>query len=419
MRSFFLMLLSLMPGVAKAGLYGQVDSRVQTDTYFNNSMGFVEEYAEIRFVDEVNGVESGLSLALRQDDENEANVYQMYFSKKLDGLLSTYKLGRFERADSLGFYTLDGALLSSDNDAFLLNMYAGKPSRIDDYAVVSGEALYGFDFHFSPIQFPRISSDIVFKSSVARIGWQRLEDEKSETKQHETRLNWGLSSSGEVTNSVFLGFGLVFNGSYLTSEQSTEQLQLKLYGDLEKKSRLQIDYETFSLEDPELSFREQFYSVYVKGRQTSLTASYFFSSSATTNWSAKGRTVLREHGESGYGLTLGVDLNKYSATEYLAQVDFLQLDEDSALSVYGETNYSFSPLITSRFSAAIQHQQKWLSGDNQAVAIEADFQQMLSSDLYFTFFLSRVWNSHVDDEYLFGLKLSYRFDDRIKGWSNE
>ncbi len=220
-------------------------------------------------------------------------------------------------------------------------------------------------------------------------------------------------------NSVFLGFGLVFNGSYLVSEESTEQLQLKLYGDLEKKSRLQIDYETFSLEDPKLSFREQFYSVYVRGRQTSLTASYFFSSSSTTNWSAKGRTVLRERGESGYGLTLGLDLNKYSGTEYLAQVDFLQLDEDSALSIYGETNYSFSPLITSRFSAAIQHQQKWLSGNNQAVAIEADFQQMLSSDLYFTFIVSRVWNSHVDDEYLFGLKLSYRFDDRVKGWSDE
>jgi hypothetical protein len=411
--------LSSISGVVNAGFYGQVDGRVQTDTHFNNSMGFIEEYADIRFVDDANGVESGLSFALRQDDENEANVYQMYFSKKLDGLLSAYKLGRFERADSLGFYTLDGAVLNSNNDDFLLKMYAGNPSRIDDYAVVSGEALYGFDIYFSAIKLPRLSSDILFKTSEARIGWQRLEDEMLETKQHETRLNWGLSSSGEITNSIFLNFGIDFNGSYLTSKDSTEQLQFKFYGDLEKNKRLQIDYETFSLDDPELSFREQFYSVYVKGRQTSLAASYFFSSSSTMSWSTRGRTVLREHGENGYGLTLGLDLNKYSGTEYLAQVDFLKLDKDSALSIYGETNYSFSPLITSRFSAAIQHQQKWLSGNNQAVAIEADFQQMIRSDLYFTFFVSRVWNSHVDDEYLFGLKLSYRFDDRAKGWFDE
>ncbi|MCK4707407.1 MAG: hypothetical protein KAU21_02235 [Gammaproteobacteria bacterium] len=400
-------------GSAQAGFYGRIDGRVQADTYLNDS-GFVEETADIRFVDKQRGIESGLSLAFRQGDENEANLYQLYLEKSLEGLISSYKLGRFERADSLGFYTLDGGVLKSSSDDFLFTLYAGKPSRIDDYTSVDGDALYGFDVHFENINLSQLSSSILFNTAVARIGWQRLEDDA-----HETRLNWGLNGSGEIKNSVLHGFGLTFNGSYLSSDNTTEQLQFKLYGDMGKRSRVQIDYETFSLDEPYLSFREQYYSVYANGRQTSLAASYYFKQNTNTKWITKGRTVLRELGENGYGASLGVELREYSGTEYVAQLDYLSLDEDRVVSLYGETSYSFSALIKSRFSAAIQSQDKWLSGNNQAVGVEANLQQMLRSGLYLTLSLSSVWNTHLDDDYLFALNLSYRFDERKKWWSDE
>ncbi len=419
MRPLLLIMLSMTLGSAEAGFYGRLESRVQADNRYVDSLGFIEEYADIRFVNEQQGFDSGISLALRQADENEANLYRLFFEKKLDGFISSYKLGRLQRSDNLGFYTLDGGLIKARNESFLLTLYAGKPSRADDYNSVDGDALYGFDFHFTDVNLPQLSSSISINKAATRIGMQRLQADSDETDLHETRINWGLSTSGDIQNSLFKNFGLDFNGSYLSSENSTEQLQLKLYGDLDKNNHAQIDYETFSLKDPALSFREQFYSVYAVGRQTSFTGSYFFNQNAQTKWNGKGRTVIREFGGNGYGLTLGTEYREYSGTEYLAQLDYLTVDEDSIISLYAETNYSFSALIKSTISAAVQAQNKWLTGNNQAVGIEADFQQILRSGLYFSFSVSSVWNSHLDDEYLFGLKLSYRFDESKKWWSND
>ena len=409
-------------GNVQAGFYGHIDTRVQADNRYTGSTGFVEEYADIHFVDPKQGIESGLSLAVRQVtelDESEATLYQLYFAKKLEGLVSSYRLGRLERSDSLGFYTLDGAVLKSAHNDRLFTLYAGKPSRIDDYDSVNGDALYGFDLYFSEIQLPQLSPSIVFDNAFVRCGWQRLEDDESGNAGHETRLNWGLSTGGEINSSAIHGFGLDFNGSYLASENNTEQLQFSAYGDLGKKNRVQFDYETFSLNEPYLSFREQFYSLYVRGRQTSFAASFFYSPNGHTQWISKGRSVLREYGENGYGLTLGMQRREYSGTEYVAQLDYLNLEKDTMASLYLETDYSFSAFIKSRLSAVIQNQNKWLSGNNQALGFEADLQQMLRSGLYFTLSLTRVWNSHLDDEYQFGLKLSYRFDDRKKWWSDD
>lgn len=408
-----------MQSHAQAGFYGRIDSRLQVESDRSNSIGFFEEYADIRFVDEQKGVESVASFSFRHDDQHELNIHQLYYVKKMDGPILSYKLGRFERADNLGFYTLDGVALTSKNNNVLSKLYLGKPSRVDGYSAVTGDILYGIDLFSSNIQLPQISPNITFKPSVIRMGWQRLENEWLNERQSEIRFNWGVSSTADVKNHVLNGLGFNFNGSYLTSEGQAEQINFKLYADAEQNRRLQIGYETFTSDKQELSFREQFYSVYVNGRQSSWSGSYFFKTNALTHWEVKARKTVRESGLIGYGLTIGRALDKYSGTGYSTQLDFLNLNQEKALSLYAETDYSFSPLVTSTFGLAIQHKKTWLAGSNHALAVDMNLQKMIRSGLYFSTALTTVLNSNAEDEFILGLKVSYYFDERIKEKSND
>jgi hypothetical protein len=399
----------------QAGFYGRLDSRVQAGNRLIDENGFIEEYADFRFVDQQSGVESGVSFALRQGDNNEENLYQLYFEKQLDGLVKSYRIGRMERYDSLGMYTLDGALIKAKNDNVLLNLYAGQPYRVDDYSAIHGDALYGFDLHFSDLNIPALFSSLYFDNTVSRFGLQQIKDKA----EHETRLNLGFTGNGKIHNSGSYDFGIDLNATYLLNEEYAEQVQLKVYSDITEADRVQFDYETFTLTEPALSFTQQFYSVYALGRQSALTGSYYFNQNASTQWIAKARTVLREYGKRGYGLSLASQMHEYTGEEYQLQMDYLQLDQDEFISLYANSNHSFSSLVKSRFGAAIQSQHKWLTGTNQAVGVEANVERMLGSGLYFTFSMSSIWNTHLHDEYQFGLKLSYQFDESNKWWSDE
>ena len=92
-----------MANSSDAGLYGRIDVRVQADNLYAESNGFVEELADVTYVDEQHGISSGLSMAFRQGDENEGNLYQLFLEKNL-GQYSSFTLGRMQRADSLGFW---------------------------------------------------------------------------------------------------------------------------------------------------------------------------------------------------------------------------------------------------------------------------------------------------------------------------
>ncbi len=399
---------------AQAALYGQLETRFQADNRFKDASGFVEEYADIRLIDEQHGIESTLSFSLRQGDENSANLYQLNISKHLDGPVSSFQLGRLNRADSLGLYSLDGFIAKSLNDDFLLTLYAGKSLRIDDYSSVNGEDLYGFDFQFSDLK-PELSlSSISFNSAILRLGFQVLDND-----EQSARLNWGFSSTGIGTGNEWQKLGLDFNGVYLVNDHTSEQIQFKILYHTNEIDRIQFDYDTFSIDEALLTIKDQFYSMYLTGRQTAITASYYYHPQAEFQWITKGRTVIQERGENGYGLSIGLGFGEFSGDEFLSQLDYQLLNDDSYISLYAEKSYSLSPLTRSRFGIAIQNQDKWLAGNRQLAGIDTDLQHMLSSRLYFSFSVAGVWNSHSEDDYLIGLKLSYSFQEPRRKWTNE
>lgn len=402
-----------MANSSDAGLYGRIDARVQADNLYADSDGFIEELADVTYVDEQQGLSSGLSMALRQGEENEGDLYQLYLEKNL-GQYSSFTFGRMQRADSLGFYILDGISLITGNDSLMCFFYGGIPRRIDDYTSVEADELYGIDVQFQDLGLHHLLPSTSFIVVQGRIGWQHLVDDA-----YQNRLNWGLSSTGEISNGVFTGFGLIFNGTYIIDDRYSEDILISAHGDFKTKSRIQIDYERYSPDEPYLTFRERFYSVYTRGRQTALTGSVLFSSGENIEWTLRARTVDRESGANGYGGTAGVAMHKYSGTDYASQLDYLDLDQESALSLYMEVDSSLSYKTRARLGAALQHQEKLLSASNDAAGLELGVEYMLQPDLFFMFSLSHVWNSRLTDEYIYGLHLSYLFDDRLAWWRHE
>ena len=152
---------------------------------------------------------------------------------------------------------------------------------------------------------------------------------------------------------------------------------------------------------------------------STLTGSVFFNSRENIEWTVRGRTVDRESGANGYGGTAGVALHKYSGTDYAAQLDYLDLDEDNALSLYMQVDSSLSYKTRARLGTALQHQEKLLSGSNDSAGLELGLEHMLQPDLFFILSLSHIWNSRLNDEYIYGMHLSYRFDDRLAWWRHE
>jgi hypothetical protein len=400
----------------QAGFYGHVDTRVQADSYFEDSDSFVEEYAELRYVDKANNLEAGMNMALRQAEDNEAEVYQLYVDKKLSVLDSSVKVGRFERADSLGFYSLDGIALSArPNDDYLISLSAGRPQRIDEFHTVKADAVYAIDFRFDDLLRPSGTSHTEYPRVTTRLGLQRLEDDDV----HQTRLNWGLSVRGERDVESRQSYGMDVDAVYLPKDEDFESLRFELFTNPHEKGRIQVDYDAFTLNDPYLTFTDRFYSMYVLGRQTSASLGYFYSLSKQQTLELSGRNVQREQGKSGYGLTMGYRLRNYLGDHYQAQLDYLTLEQDSSVSLYASASKSLSAMTRSHFSAALQRQEKWLTGDNTAIGLQANIERVLSSGLYLTFSGSYIENSSADDDYLFSLNLSYQFEAGTGGWDYE
>lgn len=402
---------------SSAGFYGRLDSRLQSDSYYDDSDVFFQQYAELHYEDKSRAIESAMNLSLRQDEgaKQQVQLYQLYLEKRDIDSATSYRLGRFERADSLGFYTLDGVVLDSVREGYSLAIYAGQPQQIDEFDDISGDAVYGVEFQFRNLLTPANTRDNEFQRSYASIGLQRLD----EGGEHETRLDWGLSLRGDIDSAESSAFGLDMNAVYLMSERDFESIGLELFSDIQPDQRVLLDYDSFRLSKPYLSFSERFYSLYALGRQSNLSVIYQLNPAQMHQWQVRARMVRRELGENGYGLTLGYLQRSDSGENYRTQLDYLKLDQDMALSLYGSCHYSISAVTRARFGGALQHQDKWLTGSNDTLAFEARVERFMSSGVYLSVSASRIENSHADDDYLFALNLSYRFEGATTGWSDE
>ncbi len=385
--------------------------RVEQDNQHFQNNSRIEERLDLIYDDPASGLRSGLALTLsQQQGKREETLSQFYLEKKLNNKGSLLSLGRLQRSDALGFYTLDGLLFKRVAHRTTLTFYGGIPSRIDDFHTIEGKALYGFDLKISIPRFAHYALN-------GRFGWQHLK------QQHTSnRLNIGWQGVHQLTPTLFSPSSFSLTGRYLVDENIWENIQFSAYKDFGKSTqsaRLRMDYETFEPGKDKLTFKDRFYSLYTRGRQSQFKTGYQFTQGHQHTWSLSGRHIAREFGGNGYAAVATMDYHSNRGWLLTTQLDQLVLSDERINRVYFEVKKSLSSRMRSTLSGVLQQQKNRLTDNSHSTGIEIQLERrikskILPSPLWFSAQASTIRNSRLANEYRIAVRLSYSFDDRTQ-----
>ncbi len=400
-------IMALATSDAQAGLSGELETAIEMNNSQFYSESSLQERLDLVYNDHNKGLISGLSLALsQQTDDSEAELYQFYLQQDFNKSLDRISVGRFFRADTLGYYSLDGLQYRHKADALILNFYTGVPGRVEAFNSIDGEAIYGVDL----LTMPRLIHNYQVDT---RFGWQRLDQDG-----HEQRYHFGLAASSDNEN--LLPAALSMSASYVVERSQWESVLMNTRWDLKEDSTLRLDYETYEPADDALSFRDRFYSLYATGQQTQFKAAYQFKYDYQQTWSVATRQVNREVGGNGYASMFEIERRSNQGLLLAAKAEQLELQTERVSSLFIDVEKTLSSSVRGGVSSVLQQQEKQLEGDNRSIGIELRMEHMLGvkdmlSGLEFDVTASHIWNSRLEDEYRFLLSLSYSFGDDRQG----
>ncbi len=401
---------------------GKLDTLLETDQTDYYSRSRIEEQADINWSNNENDMNAGLQFDLRYeeleqrtqvDKQTDPQINQLFFSHRTAGI--NYTLGRFNRADLLGFYTLDGVVVKYIQQNWDTSFHAGKPLQIEDYKVIDAGRIYGLDInhHASNI------NNSIIQNINSYLGWQQLQDNAKQNYFH-----WSISGKGEQAQSKLNKnksnqIKVFFNGSYLAENRSAESVNVGMQVDSKEMGLARIAYTSWNPQQANLSFKERFYSVYANGKQSFLQADIFHDHKWNQQFYVRGRKVWREYGNDGYGATAGYEHGATSNKKpgWQTQWDSLVLKEDVIHSLYLGFDDNLSATLRGKLNTALQYIKNESLEDNRVIALEVVAQQMLRSNLFIDFNARYIYNDNLENEYRVGFRLSYRFDDRI--WSRQ
>ena len=418
LKRFVICVIISYSAVARAYVSGRLDTQLETDQTAYYSRSYIEEQAEVNWSSDKSNLRAGLQLDLRCkdsdyiDNRSDQQINQLFITDRMDDV--NYTLGRFNRSDLLGFYTLDGAVVGYDEENWGASFHAGKPLQLEDYNVIDAGRIYGVDLNrqFNP------AADSIWQKAGTSIGWQKLD---KETEQNY--LHWGFSADAKVdTDYTIKGVSekqanIFFNGNYLLENKSAESINAGVQLFSEATGLARLSYTRWNPERAQLSFKEQFYSVYARGRQTVLQAELFHDIRRGQQAFVRGRKVWREYGNDGYGASAGFE--KQSGFDrklnWQAQWDSLVLKQDVIHSLYLGFDKSINATLRAYFSTALQYRKKISLENSRIVALQVVAEKMLKSNLFFDFNARYIYDDKLQDEYRMGFRLSYRFDNRLLG----
>ena len=399
--------MAVLPlAVAQAGFFGRFEAGMQVDNRVNDPAAELEGLADITYEDTDEGLYSGLGLVLRQrDGQGDQQIRQLFLEKRLPAEGFSLNLGRVQRSDSLGFYTLDGGAFRIRRKQASLELYAGEPKRIEDYAFEGARELYGVRMSVNS----RLDWGLPIEQLQARLGWQSYRDNRDDSV---TRIDWGLSTQSAGDDTPPQPLELLFQGSYLPDTERVENLQARAVTGINEQTQMTWSYHTYRPDESQPDFKGLFYSSYARGRQHAVQIEFSYQADNGFDWLARVREVVHQHGENGSGGTLAVDWAELSGPRWQAELDLLQLGDERAATLYLQRRTTLTPHSRLEVSGVLQRQSR-LSGDhNNALGLEARWERRLRSDLSLALYAMQIWNDQLQDDYRTGLRLSYRFDDR-------
>lgn len=393
-----------------AGLSGTFETGIQADNREDDAV-FLAHLGYLSYVSDDANLEATIDYLLKTDNESELNQFYGRYRLLQQDVVAT--VGRFNRFDNLGYYTLDGIQLVQHQDNRQIQFYGGQPRRTDDTHTLTGDYLYGIEALFTqPLSTRPLSGNVddapvnwhrPTPSVGYRIGLQQL-------KQGSTasRLNLGASYKN---NGDFLATDrqeVDFTGSYQFEQDTFENLLFdsRFYAD--NQNYLQFTYEYYDPDRESPSFREFFYTSYAIGAQQLAEAAFNHIESDGLTWMVAGRKTSRESSNAnGYGFRASLGAQPWPYIDVLAEIDMLALGDDKIESLW--LAGSNSPDAKTRLSleTGLQFESKSLYGFNRTLGFRASYQYMINRDFFLTATAQQLWNSRKANEYLVNCYIVY------------
>lgn len=392
---------------------GTLKARVQADNrytrYVNRPQVFGEIWGSFAAFDN-EGLSASLDFVTRQSGEYgmEGDIYQLYLEKEIKDWNTTFKGGRFQRSDSLGFYSLDGAsvLYQMPEHGLSLNVYGGRPTRQEDVQSVSGDWLYGIEL-LSTQDLNWNNKVMPIDTWLFRFGFQQFHDEHT-----STRLTMANTIIGEFEQNYLHAYELAFMATLETNTGVFEEVYASLMLDVTESSRIRASYSLYEPKSPYPTFKEQFYSDYFQGRQDLLRLSFDQAVTDTFSYHVGGKRAARNEGQDiGYGAEVGVRSLYFRDWDLSADFDMLEFGTSNTYNLYFSSECSLSIKSLLRLNLAFSLDNSPTYGENKAAGTELKYRYKLFSDVFLDVSGAYIVNSRLNDEYRIGLQATWYFDN--------
>lgn len=410
---FALLLSSVSSAHAAWNWNGTLKAKVQADNrytrYINRPQVFGEIWGGFQAFDN-EGTSASLDFVTRQSGEYgmEGDIYQLFLQKEIQDWNTTFKGGRFQRSDSLGFYSLDGAsvLYQIPEYGLSLNVYGGRPTRQEDVRSVSGDWLYGLEL-LSTQDFNWKNKVMPIDTWLFRFGFQQFHDDHT-----STRLTMANTIIGQFEQSYLHAYELAFMATLETNTGVFEEVYASLMLDVTENSRIRASYSLYEPKSPYPTFKEQFYSDYFQGRQDLLRLTFDQAVTDTFSYHIGGKRAARNEGQDiGYGAEVGVRSLYFRDWDLSADFDMLEFGTSNTYNLYFSSEYSLSIKSLLRLNLAFSLDNSPLYGENKAAGTELKYRYKLFSDVFLDLSGAYIVNSRLNDEYRIGLQATWYFDN--------
>jgi len=338
----------------------------------------------------------------------EGDIFQFYIEKDLKAFQSKVKAGRFQRADSLGFYSLDGASVQYQmpKKGLTVEVYGGRPIRQEDMHSVSADWVYGAELNslqkvhwnnqFLPVDLWAV-----------RFGFQQLHNEHS-----STRLSLANVLGGQFKHQYLHAYELSFMTTVEVESGAFEEIFTGLLLDITKYSRVQINYARYEPKSFYPTFKEKFYTSYYAGKQDLLSLSFNQSITPTLDYHLAGKRAARNVNQDiGYGFDMGIKSRHFSDWRLSTDFDMLEFGESSSYNLYFGSEYSLSSNALLNLNLAYSLDKSALYAENKAAGTELKLRYKIIKNLFMDLAGSYIVNSRLKDEYLGAVQMTWYFDN--------
>ncbi len=392
---------------------GMLRTKIQTDNrytrYTDKARIFGEVWGSFEAFDNKSW-RTSLDFVSREGSQYglRGDIYQLYVEKQLKKWDTSVKAGRFQRSDSLGFYSLDGAsvLYHIPTQGLSLNVYAGKPTRQEDVRSVSGDWLYGLEL-MSHQQLNWKNKFLPVDTWLMRLGFQQFHN-----NHLSTRLTLASTIEGKFQQHYLQAYELAFTATLEAETGVFEQVYSSVLVDVTEASRIRVSYALYEPKFPFPTFKERFYSTYYQGRQDLLLMSFHQAVTQTLSYHVDVKRATRNTGtDIGYGMELGVSSQSLDNWNLSADFNMVEFGKSSTYNLYFGSEYALSIKNIVKLNLAFSLDNSPLNGENKAVGTELKYRHKLCSDIFLDVAGTYIVNSRLNDEYRVGFQATWYFDN--------